>query len=1031
MNLLASISQATDPPLAVDLTLLLKYERSIYLVTSVCCLLFALVIFSLLHRASILRDKKWAQPFATTFLVLAAIYVLLIIQLYLYGHEKQYLNDPGNLAIGIIIACGSGLTNYLFLLSGSRLWEPPLTDVQRLLPLQQWGINPARVRPVIIALLVLTVTLAVAEPFSRLAEWAKFSYFSFPRLGVWAKYPDFFLSTIALTFMGYALYKNSSRHREKLVAWVALLSAIGYAVLYLMWFGGELYLLWFGWESERLQALGLLNAPGAPFPPAEEGYYVGILMSVLVSLISLPLKFGIFISATSLMLLLFGPLQEIFDLHENVSEKQGEYLGRGVGFVEAVWYALPGRRVGLFIKVPGSKTGEEGGSKTYEIDLFDHPASGNGDKQEAQRLDYDKNALYARVMECGKTITDKEPKGRGRVSQRFQRATNVGVPILFHNSVIACLAVEIGDRDFTGTDRIKLERLATYISPAVQSYRELTALNRMTEKAAEHQIKLDVYDMEEDLRKITEIFHDVVSPLSTGIAIRAGFTDEYQSIYPPTGSLSEPTKRQLEAPPDKKVASDLRDEHRWLKNRKGLTVSKVDASGRKIGEQVFGQFVLAADKESRRREHPTLGTNITSFHAVSNLLIDILLDFVRGHLNQLTDRLGARLSSLNVNTVADWFKEVEKTAGEAQLLWAVVRYPGGDGKLLGGGDALSLVEELECPSRKEKWVRKGGGFWLYSLSEPRDRTCHVIRRPLDDSSKVSRDSSATLWLGVARPNFGEELDYVSPWKYFLIHFWKIADSALLRLLTSEEQKRRMGEVHSIIAGTLTVGTVTHDLISKTRSLVTIAEALQRNTVDDTPRCALLSNMRTKHDEIEGLLPKLSEIYIRDPRKSCQLHEAVERALARVSYYLKKLHINVENYVTPGANIDIPFDAAANALAIVIDNAKDAIKDRLVQNEGGGESGLIRIDMRETEDMFICDITDNGSGVPPELRDKLFKEVSKSRKPNSHGVGLLFSAYLLRLYDGDIELMKSEPKPKTTFSIYFPKLSPLSGEDNNE
>lgn len=1008
MNLPAFTSQATFPLLAIDLTPLLRYERSIYLVTAVCCLLFALVIFSLLHRASILRDKKWAQPFAITFLVLAAVYILLIVQLYLYGHDAQYADHPGNLVITIITVCFSGLTNYLFLLSGSRLWEPALTDEQRLLPLRNLGVNTARVRPAIVLLLSLTVVFAVAEVLGR--------------LGAWAKYPDFFLSFGALTFMGYALYRNSSRHREWLVGWVALLSAVGYAVL---------YLLWFGWDIGHLPAQGWLHISETTYPPGEYERYFKMVVGVLVSLVSLPLKLGLFISATSLMLLLFGPLQEIFDLHEDVSEKQGEYLGRGVGFVEAVWHALPGRWVGLFIKVPGSKTGEADDSKTYQIDLFDHPASVNGNKQAAQRLDYDANELYARVMKCGKTILDretKEPRWLGHL--RVQRPLHVGVPILFHNSVIACLAVDIGDRDFTGADRIKLERLATYISPAVQSYRELTALNRITEKAAEYQLKLDVYQLDKDLRKITEIFHDAVSPLSTGIAIRAGFTDEYQSIYPPANGLSGPTMRQLEAAPNKKFTSDMREEHRWLENRKGLTLSKVDGSGRKIGEQVFGQFVFAADKESQRREHPTLGTNITSFHAVSNLLIDILLDFVRGHLNQLTDRLGARLTSLNVNTVADWFKEVEATAQEAKLLWAVVRYPGSDGRLLGGAAAAGLVEELEAPSQKGNWVRKGDGFYLYSLDEPRDLTCHVIRRPLDDSSKVSRDECATLWLGVARPDFGEELDYTSPWKYFLNNFWKIADSALLRLLMHEEHKRRMGEVQSIIAGTLTVGTITHDLANRARALLNTAEDMQDGVDDATLRAEQLATMQARRCQIEELLRKLLEIYKRDPRKSCQLHEAVERALVRLDDYLEEYQIKVENNVTPGASIDIPFDAAANALVIVLDNAKDAINEKL-KKRPGDERGLIRISMRVSDDMFICDITDNGSGVPAHLQDKLFKEVSKSRKTNSHGVGLLFSAYLLWLYNGDIRLTKPGPQPHTTFSLYFPKLNPLSGEENNE
>lgn len=964
------------------------HEAAIYLISAFGSLFFALMLFALLQRVISEEEKKWGAPFAATFWALAVIYFLLLIQLSVYKTTAGSWQGQGYvyLALQFVVLCLSALTNYLFLLSASRLWEPALfLDKQHLFRFKGGTIKSTHVWTALVVSLCLSVLLGTAN----LVGWA----------GKWAIYPDFLLSFITLVYIGIALYKHSRSRHEKLLAWeklitvLALVSSIGYAVLYVLW-GLEVL-------NRRIQLnIGVTDEQA------------GLIASLLVSLISLPFKFWIFYSGYSLMLLLSGPLHGIERLLQNVTVRDKEFL-ESDGILKSVWEEVHTERVKLYIKLPGTQEDM--------IEAYEYSPSKDGNREAPERFPFDEKELYAKVMRSGTTRGRRDPKG-----SRLSRPSRVGVPILFHNSVIACLEVEIGTGKFTKVDRVNLERIATLISPALQTYREMSAVNKFTDDAALQQIGVKKYRKVRDLKAITRSTHNIISSISTGISIEIGF-EEYSSVFSKEPRFRKLTREQLRAPIGKGLAEDIRAEHRWL--RRALKIKDEE-----VGEQVFGKFVFSTHKESVRSRHPTIATNESSFRAISDLITDTLLDFTRGRLNQLTDLLGTRLSSLAVRTPADWSAEVSRTAREAGICWAVARYAAGDDGLLGDDEeAIALVKRLECPDEEGHWWRKKDDFFLYTLEGAEAGVLHVIRKSLMDSLKDPKDPPATLWLGVKRCGFGDELDYVSPWKYFLDHFCEIAGSALHRLLTIEKQKKRIGQVQSIVAGTLTVGPVSHDLATEARVLVDIASLMDRSLEPDARR-DVLAKLRVQRDIINKvLLPKLARIYERDPRQQCPLDEAVERALDRINYYLNKYDIEVEKPKPTKLSVEIPFDGAANAIAIVLENAKDAIIQRAVKAknarvDGAKEvesvpKGLIQIRVQESEDMVICDIIDNGTGVPPEIREKLFTTVSKSGKKNSHGVGLLFSVDLLRFYNGDITLVEPGPEPNTTFRIHFPKTNP--------
>src|SRR5205085_553822 len=128
----------------------------------------------------------------------------------------------------------------------------------------------------------------------------------------------------------------------------------------------------------------------------------------------------------------------------------------------------------------------------------------------------------------------------------IQGRSRVTAPVLFHNSVIACLEAEIGEERFTEADRNNFERIATMISPAVQAYREMAALNKINQDLTRFQMGLISNDIEQDVNQITKIIHNVMSPLATGISIEIGFA-AYRGVYSQDGHFEQLIKEQLDA----------------------------------------------------------------------------------------------------------------------------------------------------------------------------------------------------------------------------------------------------------------------------------------------------------------------------------------------------------------------------------------------------------------------------------------------------------------------------------------------------
>jgi len=940
-------------------TFVTSHGLTINILSATSSFVFAVAIYMLLRNNNILKQKDWARLFAHTFVVLGVIYTVKSV----YFNEFSSDVDPFTASTGILLINAalticSGLTNYFFLLSSILLLEAMMSERLRHF-IEQFRIKAPAVTSPLFWLCLLMALIGVV-PFDKELQT-----------------PDHLLSTLALLSMGYALYRNRI-NINKVMAWVALTCAIVYAALYFLQIDQIRRLLTMPLSTEHADLVKTLTEPASR------------------KFIALILKFGFFFSAYSLMLWISGPLQGIESLLKSVNHEENEFF-ENEGIVKSIHDELGEIPVQLFIRLPGLNE--------KLLAVFEYPTA-KGEKG-PRIIKYQEGTIYDKVFTKGESgrMDPDEPS-----FQLLTSPSEIGAPVFFHNSVIACLEVELRGQKFSEGNRINLERMANLISPAIQTYREMWALNKLSQDLTELQIGVVEYKPKENLKELAEKIFNVVSASAVGISIGIGFKT-YSAVTAIPEMDEEVVKKRLRKTIQ---AEDVTtpDGTRWL-SRELVILWRDDDDKRQ--KQVFGNFILALKKEDHQKTHTAIGTNATFRRALSDLVSDRLLSFIRGHLNQVTDRLGTRLSGLKGATLEGWEKIVNGNAVDAGLKWA----------LANSSTNQKIDQFLESLNSQEAFASANplierDGFSLFKLKAIVSGAQYVIKKTIQDPDE-------TFWFGVGTKFFLDELKYASPWRYFLDHFCEIAYSALVRLQVMKREEiliKNLAFVDSVYSDQIAEKSLAHN-ISEVHPLRDGLAAL-RVAVDDNSLNAsdhgptiqkLYLNAKRLSDSVGTTLRRVHD----NNRSPCSLNEVLAEVRKLVDDRLAEHSIALDDQLSEECIIHLPFHVAKAALKTIIDNSIDAIRDVNQEQSKDDDSvrhGKIEINVWTTKNKIICAVTDNGPGVSERILPRLFTEVPESSKTNGHGIGLYLAKNWLLRFGGDI-VHRRNGSNGACFLIEFP------------
>ncbi|MEW6050890.1 MAG: HAMP domain-containing sensor histidine kinase [Candidatus Zixiibacteriota bacterium] len=111
----------------------------------------------------------------------------------------------------------------------------------------------------------------------------------------------------------------------------------------------------------------------------------------------------------------------------------------------------------------------------------------------------------------------------------------------------------------------------------------------------------------------------------------------------------------------------------------------------------------------------------------------------------------------------------------------------------------------------------------------------------------------------------------------------------------------------------------------------------------------------------------------------------------------------------------PFALDPNQIALLLLSLLDNGADAII--ESGRADGTVTVTTVATDTGVILTVTDNGVGLPANIKDRLFR-AHLTTKPNARGYGLVNCARIIMNHDASFTV-SSEPSQGATFTFTFP------------
>jgi signal transduction histidine kinase len=241
-----------------------------------------------------------------------------------------------------------------------------------------------------------------------------------------------------------------------------------------------------------------------------------------------------------------------------------------------------------------------------------------------------------------------------------------------------------------------------------------------------------------------------------------------------------------------------------------------------------------------------------------------------------------------------------------------------------------------------------------------------------------------------------------------------AANAMIGRLAAEEQARDQSDA----ARRDLVAAVSHDLRTPITSLRLLAEAVEDGIVDGEQRRAYLRRMRTHIDALSSLIDDLFEVSRLDAGdiswslERVPLAELVDETVDAMRVQADAKGIAVSAEVPPSL---LPARANPEGVQRVLFN--------LIQNaiRHTPADGSVVVRAEPVADRIEVEVSDTGSGIAPEERDRVFTAFYRggedaARSGGGAGLGLAVSRAIVEAHGGQIWLAETPVGTRVRFSL---------------
>lgn len=254
-----------------------------------------------------------------------------------------------------------------------------------------------------------------------------------------------------------------------------------------------------------------------------------------------------------------------------------------------------------------------------------------------------------------------------------------------------------------------------------------------------------------------------------------------------------------------------------------------------------------------------------------------------------------------------------------------------------------------------------------------------------------------------------------------IHDEQLGQESLGALLTLHDLES-MHEIESELElsrrlaaiGRLTSG-VGHEVKNPINAIVVHMELL-RNKLDSTDSGAIrhLDVIQSEIQRLDRVVQTLVDFSrpVELQLKDQDLRGIVSSVLMLASAELETQNVRVTSNLPPHTvTAKVDADLLRQALLNVVLNGAQAMP-------GGGD---LEVRLKEEARMALLSVSDNGEGIPEEIRQKIFDLYFTTKKEGS-GIGLAMTYRIVQLHNGSVDV-DSVPGKGTTFTLKIPLTSP--------
>lgn len=135
-------------------------------------------------------------------------------------------------------------------------------------------------------------------------------------------------------------------------------------------------------------------------------------------------------------------------------------------------------------------------------------------------------------------------------------------------------------------------------------------------------------------------------------------------------------------------------------------------------------------------------------------------------------------------------------------------------------------------------------------------------------------------------------------------------------------------------------------------------------------------------------------------------------------YHRAKELGLDMNFIPGCSLSAEINPLTeNELASILGNLLNNAFEATLKNSES--SKIIEFYISDEGEELIIEVSDNGPGIEPEIREKIFTRGTTSKNHGDHGIGLYLVKTYVDQYNGTITLGNNEPSG-AIFSIFIPK-----------